>query len=140
MLIIWFFVVLILTQSYTADLSSMLTVARLKQNETDIETLVTRNATVGILNMSFTGAFLENVLKFKHENVLGIEGPMNYFDDNFTKGNMTAAFLEIPYARLFQSQYCDDYTITVSSYRYGGLSFVSTTLPKRPLFFPMIYL
>ncbi|KAB1223646.1 Glutamate receptor 3.7 [Morella rubra] len=46
-IVVWLFVVLILTSSYTASLSSMLTVQQLQPNVTNIEWLKKNNLKVG---------------------------------------------------------------------------------------------
>ncbi|KAM7459659.1 hypothetical protein LguiA_036653 [Lonicera macranthoides] len=57
-LIIWVFVVLILTQSYTASLASILTVQKLQPTVTDIKELLKTGKNVGYLRDSFTLAIL----------------------------------------------------------------------------------
>jgi len=61
----WLFLVLILTSSYTASLSSMLTFKQLRPDVTDIQWLKDNNRKVGCDGDSFVRKFLENVEKFK---------------------------------------------------------------------------
>ncbi|GAB4827038.1 hypothetical protein Ancab_033919 [Ancistrocladus abbreviatus] len=122
--VVWLFIVLVLTQSYTADLASMLTLDRLNQNATSVETLLIRNAKVGSFNTSFVMGFLEEVLQFKQENVISIEEKFEEMDNAFKNGRISAAFLEVPYAKLFHYQNCNTYTIAGPLYRFGGLGFV----------------
>ncbi|KAK8697284.1 hypothetical protein V6N13_113436 [Hibiscus sabdariffa] len=56
--IIWCFVVLILIQSYTASLTSLLTVEKLQPTVTDINVLLKRRESVGFLS----GSFVEGML------------------------------------------------------------------------------
>lgn len=119
----WFFVVFILTASYTASLSSMLTVKQLEP-EIDIEWLKREDKKVGCGD-SFLRKYLENVLKFKPKNIIDVvPHELNYLE-KFREGNIKAAFLEVPYEKVFLNKYCKDFTTTTRTYRFGGLGFVS---------------
>ncbi|GMH19544.1 hypothetical protein Nepgr_021385 [Nepenthes gracilis] len=122
--VMWLFIVLVLTQSYTADLSSMLTVERMGPNATNVETLLLRNAKVGYDNETFLSEFLLDVVKFKQEHMIGIDSELEEFDKKFHSGDIAAAFFEVPYAKLFHVKYCTGYTITGPLYRFGGFGFV----------------
>ena len=60
-MIIWFFVVLILTQSYTASLASKLTVQQLQPTVTDINELRAKGEYIGYQQGSFVLGFLERM-------------------------------------------------------------------------------
>ncbi|KAL5774348.1 hypothetical protein ACOSP7_011905 [Xanthoceras sorbifolium] len=121
--VVWLFVVLILNSSYTASLSSMLTVQRLKPNVTDIEWLKRNNLKVGCDGDSFVRNYLKNVLNFTPDNILNVSSEYDY-DGKFKKNSITAAFLELPYEKVFHTRYCKGYTDTTATYRFGGLGFV----------------
>lgn len=123
----WLFVVLILNSSYTASLSSMLTVQRLKPNVTDIGWLKASNLNFGFDGDSFVRNYLENVLGFKPENILKVDHEYKYITD-FESNRIAAAFLELSYERAFLSQHCKEYTATITTYRFGGFAFVSCYL------------
>lgn len=125
--VVWLFVVFILTSSYTASLSSMLTVQRLKPNITDVEWLKRTNAKVGCDGDSFVWNYLENVLRFKSENILKVDSEYKY-QGEFERNDIAAAFLELPYEKVFVSQYCKKFTASTPTYRFGGLGFVSSHL------------
>lgn len=116
--VVWLFVVLSLTSSYTANLSSMLTVQRLKLNATYIDT----DSKVGCDGDSFVIEYLQNVLGFK--NIIKVKSEYDY-PNEFKNKTIEAAFLELPYAEVFMNEYCEGYTATAPTYRFGGLSFVS---------------
>ncbi|KAK3039912.1 hypothetical protein RJ639_027747, partial [Escallonia herrerae] len=116
---VWLFVVLALSSSYTASLSSMLTAPRLETNVTDIGWLKKNNATVGCDGYSFVKNYLENVLKFDPANIKDINSEYDYHSE-FQSGNITAAFLEIPYEKAFLNHHCKGYSVTGASSRYGG--------------------
>ena len=123
----WLFVVLILTSSYTASLSSMLTVQRLKPNVTDIEWLKRNNLKAGCDGDSFVIKYLENEIKFRSENIVKVDSEYKY-QGEFENNSIAAAFLELPYEKVFITRYCKGYTATTPTYRFGGLGFVSTFL------------
>ncbi|PRQ33252.1 putative ionotropic glutamate receptor, metazoa [Rosa chinensis] len=122
--VMWLFVVLILTSSYTANLSSMLTIQRLKPNVTDIEMLKRTNSKVGLDGDSFVVTYMERVLQFNSQNIITISNEFNY-TEAFKNGSISAAFLELPYAKVFMNHYCKGYTATTPTFRFGGLGFVS---------------
>ncbi|KAK0577847.1 hypothetical protein LWI29_001071 [Acer saccharum] len=120
---VWLFVVFILTSSYSASLSSMLTVQRLKPNVTDIEWLKRNNLKVGCDGDSFVSEYLQNVLEFKSDNILNVSSEYKY-QGEFKNNSIAAAFLELPYQKVFITHYCKGYTATTPTYRFGGLGFV----------------
>lgn len=123
-MISWLFLVLILTSCYTASLSSMLTVKQLRPNVTDIQWLKNNNKKVGCDGDSFVRTFLEKVEKFKPENIINITNEYKY-DEAFANNSIAAAFLELPYEKVFISEYCKRYTGFTPRNRFGGLGFVS---------------
>ena len=58
---IWCFVVLILTQSYTASLSSLLTVQQLQPTVTNVDELIKKGESVGYQQNSFVLGILKNL-------------------------------------------------------------------------------
>ncbi|XP_050126657.1 glutamate receptor 2.7-like [Malus sylvestris] len=124
--IIWCFVVLILTQGYAASLTSFLTVQQLKPVVTDCQHLMRNGDYVGFK----TGSFIYGILKqlgfqddkfrtYKYEEEL---------DELLHKGNenggISAAFDETPYLKLFVSTYCSKYTIVEPTFKGDGFAFV----------------
>ncbi|CAL1388430.1 unnamed protein product [Linum trigynum] len=122
-LVVWLFVVLILNSSYTASLTSMLTVQRLKPNVTDIDWLKKNNLRVGCDGDSFVRNYLEKVLEFKAGNIENVNNEYNY-ETQFDKNQISAAFLELPYQKVFINHYCKRFTATAQTFRFGGLGFV----------------
>lgn len=120
----WLFLVLILNSSYTASLSSLLTVKQLQPTVTDIEWLKRNNMKVGCDGDSFVRLFLEKVERFKPENIINITNEYKY-DDALANNSIAAAFLELPYEKVFISEYCKRYTGSTPRTRFGGLGFVS---------------
>ncbi|KAL7243635.1 hypothetical protein ACSBR1_015942 [Camellia fascicularis] len=114
--VVWLFVVLILTQSFTASLTSMLTISRLQPN-------INPMSKVGCDADAFMSTYVQDVLKYKSENVKLIRDQDEYLKA-FKNGSISAAFLEIPYAKVFTNNYCMKYTVIGSTYRFGGFGFV----------------
>lgn len=123
--IIWLFVVLILTSSYTASLTSMLTVQRLQSTATSVQDLLRNGDYVGYQKGSIVEYWLEE-MGFHKENLLGYSTMEEYADalwrgsDN---GVVSAIFDEIPYLKVFLSKYCEGYTMVGPTYRLGGFGF-----------------
>ncbi|KAJ7947053.1 Glutamate receptor [Quillaja saponaria] len=122
-IVVWLFLVLILTSSYTASLSSMLTVQQLRPNVTDIEWLKRTNSKIGCDGDSFVWTYLEQIIKFKPENVINVTSEYDY-TGVFKENLIEAAFLELPYEKVFISKYCKGFTSSTPTNRFGGLGFM----------------
>ncbi|PNS92069.1 hypothetical protein POPTR_018G013200v4 [Populus trichocarpa] len=125
-LIIWCFVVLILTQSYTASLTSLLTVQRLQPKVTDVNELIKKGEYVGYQEGSFVpGILLE--LGFDKSKLV-MYNSAEKCDELFSKGSgnggIAAAFDEAPYMKLFLSKYCSKYTMIDPTFKMAGFAFV----------------
>ena len=128
-MIIWFFVVSILTQSYTASLTLMLMVQQLKPTETGINELIRTGQRVGYQNGSFIFAFLKR-MKLGESNLVKYDSPEQLnesFSSGRQKGGIAAAFDEIPCMKLFLTKYCSKYTTFQLTYKLDGFGFVSLT-------------
>ncbi|EOY20467.1 Glutamate receptor, partial [Theobroma cacao] len=124
--IIWCFVVLILTQSYTASLTSLLTVQQLQPTVTDIQELLKKGEKVGFKK----GSFVEGILKgltFPESQLIEYE-TLEELHDLFTKGSanggISATLDEIPYMKLLFAKYCNQYTAVEPKFRTDGFGFV----------------
>ncbi|KAF5473005.1 hypothetical protein F2P56_009656 [Juglans regia] len=118
----WLFVVFVLTSSYTASLSSMLTVQQLQPTFTDIQWLKKNNLKVGCSGNSFIKEYVMNVLNISSENIVNLSNEYMYLEE-FQCNNIAAAFLELPYEKVFLNNYCKGYSGTMPINRYGGLAF-----------------
>jgi ionotropic glutamate receptor len=72
-LVIWLFVVLILTSSYTASLTSILTVQKLNPTVKDVESLKASGEAVGYQKGSFVAEYLQQELGIAKENLRHIQ-------------------------------------------------------------------
>uniref|UniRef100_A0A2N9J0D7 Ionotropic glutamate receptor C-terminal domain-containing protein n=1 Tax=Fagus sylvatica TaxID=28930 RepID=A0A2N9J0D7_FAGSY len=121
-IVVWLFVVFILTSSYTASLSSMLTVRQLQSNE--IEWIKKNNFKVGYDGDSFVRKYLESVLEIKPNNIVSVHSQEQYHEE-FESKYIAAAFLELPYEKVFLNKYSKGYTATIlNTHKFGGFGFV----------------
>ncbi|MQM10952.1 hypothetical protein Taro_043851 [Colocasia esculenta] len=123
--IIWVFVVLILQSSYTASLTSMLTVKHLRPTVTELRNLVNTTESVGHLKNSFTKRTLVG-MGFQESRLIPFRSPQEYQEalSKGTKGGGVAAVVdEIPYLKVFLKDYCSDYTMAGSPSKAGGFGF-----------------
>jgi glutamate receptor, ionotropic, plant len=124
--IIWVFVVLILTSSYTASLTSMLTVQKLQPTVTDIRELQRRGDVIGYQDGSFIAGSLQK-MGFDRTKMRSFNTAEQYAEalsKGPGNGGVAAVFDEIPYLKLFLSQYCDGYTMVGPVYKTDGFGFV----------------
>lgn len=126
--IIWCFVVLILTQSYTASLTSLLTVQQLMPTVTDVNQLIKTGLYVGYQEGSFVLGILKQ-LGFD-ESKIKVYNSTEELDELFNKGSgnggIAAAFDEVPYIKLFLTKYCSKYITVEPTFKTGGFGFVSS--------------
>ena len=128
-IIIWFFVVFVLTQSYTASLSSMLTVQQLQPIVTDVQDLIHKGVYVGYQE----GSFVKELLKQKgfQETKLVPYITAETLDELLAKGSanggISAVFDEIPYMKLFLAKYSSKYVMVQPLYKAEGFGFVSSS-------------
>ncbi|KAL8189245.1 hypothetical protein R6Q57_028811 [Mikania cordata] len=120
--IVWLFVALIITQSYTASLASMLTAQRLEPTISSVEALRNMNATVGYCNGSLVNHYLKDVLGFKSFNVKSYNSTQRYAEA-LNRGEIAAIFLEVPSAKVFLAQYCKSFVRTGETFKVGGFGF-----------------
>ncbi|GKV00521.1 hypothetical protein SLEP1_g13195 [Rubroshorea leprosula] len=125
-LIIWIFVVLILTQSYTASLASMLTVQRLQPAVVDVDELKTNGDFVGHRPGSYIKEFLIKQLHFDPFKLRHYSTPEE-FDEALSRGSqnggVSAIFEAEHILQLFLPHYCSKFMTTGPTYKTDGLGF-----------------
>ena len=125
---IWLFVVLIIISSYTASLTSILTVQQLQPSIGGISSLLTSTVPIGYQTGSFVRDYLIQ---------LGIAGsrliPLNSIQDyaaalnkGSSHGGISAIVDELPYVNLFLSTECS-FTQAGSEFTKSGWGFVCYT-------------
>ncbi|KAJ1281373.1 hypothetical protein BS78_04G301500 [Paspalum vaginatum] len=123
---IWVFVVLILTSSYTASLTSMLTVQKLQPAVTDVREIQRMGYRIGYQEGSFIEASLQK-MGFDKAKMKSYSTAAEYADalaKGPANGGVAAVFDEIPYLKLFLSRYCNGYTMFGPVYKTDGFGFV----------------
>ncbi|KAI3803510.1 hypothetical protein L1987_31663 [Smallanthus sonchifolius] len=120
--VVWLFVALVITQSYTASLASMLTAQRLEPSIASVEMLRNTNATVGYCNGSFVNRYLKEVLDFDDIKIKSYNSTHGYAK-GLNSGEITAIFLEVPAAKVFLAQYCKSFIRTGETFKVGGFGF-----------------
>ncbi|KAG6409701.1 hypothetical protein SASPL_127743 [Salvia splendens] len=121
-LVIWFLVVLILTQSYTASLASMLTVQKLQPTVTDVNFLIRNRENVGYMQGSFVLGFLKK-MNFDESRLVEYDSPEK-LDELLSSSRIAAAFHEVPYIKLFLGKYCSKYTMIGPINKANGFGIV----------------
>ncbi|XBI36136.1 hypothetical protein VPH35_121705 [Triticum aestivum] len=129
--IMWVFVVLILTTSYTANLSSILTIRHLQPAINNLREW----DYVGYQEGSFIGGILkemgfEEARLRTYSSMDQYAGALKKGSDN---GGITAIFDEVPYLRLFLSRYCEGYSMAGPTYKSGGFGFLCVFPMGSPL-------
>ncbi|GLJ41426.1 hypothetical protein SUGI_0857450 [Cryptomeria japonica] len=125
---IWLFVVFVLVSSYTASLSSMLTVKQIVPNVENLESLIAQNSPIGYQQGSFIDKYLVQQLGVD-ESALRPYSSAQESADALKKGpnngGVAAIFEEQIFAqKIFLSAGCNDYTRLGPVYKTGGFSFV----------------
>uniref|UniRef100_A0A453KVN9 Glutamate receptor n=1 Tax=Aegilops tauschii subsp. strangulata TaxID=200361 RepID=A0A453KVN9_AEGTS len=120
-IVVWLFVVLIVQQSYTASLSSILTVEQLQPTVTNLEEVVRNGGNVGYLNDSFLPGLLKR-LKIDESKMIAFDSPVEY-DEALSSGKVAVIVDEIPYLKVFLSKYCQKYTMVGPTYKFDGFGY-----------------
>ncbi|CAL5440030.1 unnamed protein product [Camellia sinensis] len=131
---VWLFVVLVLSSSYTASLSSrlILTVQKLRPTVTDVNELIKNGDYVGYRS----GSFIADILKdmgFDKSKITPCKSRVEC-NDALSKGRKnggkSALFGVAPYNKLFVSRYCGKYTTIGPIYRADGFGFHCSDTPS----------
>ncbi|CAN6554447.1 unnamed protein product [Malus baccata var. baccata] len=120
-LIIWLFVVLVINSSYTASLTSMLTVQQLSSPITGIDTLITSTAPIGFQIGSFAQSYLVEQLNIPKSRLVPLGSPEAYATALKDK-TVAAVVNERAYIELFLSENCK-FSIRGSEFTKSGWGF-----------------
>ncbi|XP_010270514.1 PREDICTED: glutamate receptor 3.2-like isoform X2 [Nelumbo nucifera] len=104
-LLIWLFVVLIINSSYTASLTSILTVQQLSSPIKGIESLITSTEPIGFQVGSFAENYLIEELNIPKSRLVALGSPEQYAIA-LEKGKVAAVVDERSYVELFLSNQC----------------------------------
>ncbi|KAL6873797.1 hypothetical protein ACP4OV_013879 [Aristida adscensionis] len=109
-LIIWLFVVLIITSSYTASLTSILTVQQLATGITGLDSLISSSLPIGYQAGKFTRKYLINEFNIPESRLVPLNTIQEYADAlnrGPSAGGVAAIVDEKPYVEIFLSHYCN---------------------------------
>ncbi|XP_068329550.1 glutamate receptor 3.6-like [Pyrus communis] len=109
-LIVWLFVVLIINSSYTASLTSILTVQQLSSSIKGIHALLSSNAPIGYQQGSFARNYLVDELNVDESRLVPLIMPDDYakaLKAGPHKGGVAAVIDERAYIEVFLSSRCD---------------------------------
>ncbi|XP_030523784.1 glutamate receptor 3.6 [Rhodamnia argentea] len=124
-LIMWLFVVLIINSSYTASLTSILTVQQLSSPIKGIETLLLSNDPIGYQQGSFARNYLIEELSIHESRLVPLIMPEDYakaLKDGPHKGGVAAVIDERAYLELFLSTQCE-FSIVGQEFTKNGWGF-----------------
>ncbi|GJN01934.1 hypothetical protein PR202_ga19239 [Eleusine coracana subsp. coracana] len=124
-IIIWLFVVLIIQSSYTASLTSILTVQHLSSPIKGIDSLIASDEPIGFQVGSFAESYLVNELGVSPSRLKSLGTPDQYkeaLDLGPKQGGVAAIVDERPYIELFLSEH-DKFAIVGSEFTKSGWGF-----------------
>ncbi|KAE8707179.1 Glutamate receptor 3.1 [Hibiscus syriacus] len=124
-LIIWLFVVLIINSSYTASLTSILTVQQLTSPIKGIGTLVASKHPIGYQQGSFARNYLIDELKIDPSRLVALNSPdecAKALKDGPHKGGVAAMVDDRAYIELFLSTRCE-FSIVGQEFTKNGWGF-----------------
>ncbi|KAK6258081.1 hypothetical protein SCA6_012555 [Theobroma cacao] len=124
-LVIWLFVVLIINSSYTASLTSILTVQQLTSPIKGIETLVLSKDPIGYQQGSFARNYLIDELKIDESRLVPLNSPeesAKALEDGPHKGGVAAMVDDRAYIELFLSTRCE-FSIVGQEFTKNGWGF-----------------
>ncbi|VAI17878.1 unnamed protein product [Triticum turgidum subsp. durum] len=124
-LIIWLVFLMVLTSSYTASLTSMLTVQQLQPTVTDVHELLKSGEYVGYHRGSYVKGLLEE-LGFDRSKIKPYNSPddfHNALSRGSNNGGIAALVHEVPYIKLFLANHCKGYTMVGPIYKAAGFGY-----------------
>lgn len=127
-LIIWLFVVMIINSSYTASLTSILTVQQLSSKIEGLDSLISSSDPIGYQVGSFAKNYLMEELNIAESRLVVLKRPEDYARaldlGPKAEGGVAAIVDELPYVELFLSSYCRFKTVG-QEFTKSGWGFVS---------------
>lgn len=129
-MVVWLFLLMVITSSYTASLTSILTVQQLPSSITGIESLIASNLPIGYQVGSFAYNYMTDSLSISPSRLIRLNTPEDYeraLRKGPKNGGVAAIVDELPYVELFLSNQTD-FRIVGQSFTKSGWGFVSNSL------------
>lgn len=127
-LIIWLFVVLIINSSYTASLTSILTVQQLSSQIEGIDSLVSGTQPIGVQEGSFARRYLIDELNIAESRIVTLKNQQAYVDALLRGpkgGGVVAVVDELPYVEILMSNTDCQFRTVGQEFTKSGWGFVS---------------
>lgn len=139
-MVVWLFLLMVITSSYTASLSSILTVQQLSTSIKGIDSLIASNWPIGYQEGSFAYSYLSDSLHIPQSRLISLgsqeaygralrQGPRN--------GGVAAIVDELPFVEIFLSNQTE-FGIIGRQFTRNGWGFVSCFLYKKVCMFMYI--
>lgn len=125
-LILWLFVVLIINSSYTASLTSILTVQQLSSGIVGIDSLISTLAPIGVQEGSFAYNYLVEELNIPRSRLKILKDQEDYVSNLHLgpkDGGVAAIVDELPYIELFLSNTNCEFRIVGQEFTKSGWGF-----------------
>lgn len=126
-MVVWLFILMVITSSYTASLTSILTVQQLSSPITGIDSLIASNWPIGYQVGSFAYGYLTESLYIPQSRLFPLGNPEAYeralLQGPFN-GGVAAIIDELPYVELFLSKH-SEFGIVGQPFTRSGWGFVS---------------
>lgn len=126
--VLWLFVVLIINSSYTASLTSILTVQQLSSSINGIDSLKASDDPIGYQVGSFAERYLTEEIGISKFRLKALGSPEEYakaLELGPEKGGVAAIVDERPYVEIFLSSQCT-FRVVGQEFTRSGWGFVST--------------
>lgn len=131
-MIVWLFLLMVITSSYTASLTSILTVEQLSSPITGIDSLIASNWPIGYQVGSFALSYLTENLYIPRSRLVCLGSPEEYaiaLQKGPSGGGVAAIIDELPYVELFLSKQTD-FGIIGQPFTKSSWGFVSGYLTR----------
>lgn len=129
-MVVWLFLLMVITSSYTANLTSILTVQQLSSPITGIDSLIASNWPIGYQVGSFAYSYLTESLYIPRSRLVQLGSPEEYekaLRQGPYDGGVGAIIDELTYIELFLSRQTD-FGIIGQTFTRSGWGFVSTSV------------
>lgn len=126
-ILIWLFVVLIINSSYTASLTSILTVQQLSSPISGLDSLKASDEPIGFQVGSYAERYLTEDIGISKSRLVALGSPEAYakaLQLGPSKGGVAAIIDERPYVEIFLSTQCT-FRIVGQEFTRSGWGFVS---------------
>ncbi|XP_027921546.1 glutamate receptor 2.8-like [Vigna unguiculata] len=126
-LMVWLVLAFVLMQSYTANLTSILTLDQLQPSFLNVNDLRREGYYVGYQGGSFVYDVLIDRFKFDPSRLRPYNNTGEYHDAlklGSKNGGVAAIFDEVPYLKLYLQEYGSNYIMSGPEYRNAGFGFV----------------